>query len=264
MKIPFDSYAYTNRLRQLPPGQKLLFAASLLAIALLAHWQVHLLIFAWLSLWIVKYAGIPWRTYLRLLLLPAAFMLMSLPPLCLEAASGDGAASAAADAVAAVQVAGSCVYLSQSGLLRAFAVLARALASVACLYFLLFTVPLGELLQVLRRLGMPVILIELLSIMYRFVFVLLEVAGQLWVAQQARGGHNGFRSTLRDVAKLAVTLFGRTWHRYRQLVVGLAARGFSGEIRVVSTARFVRSKRYLSEAVLGCLALIALEWWTGR
>ncbi|MFM1654075.1 cobalt ECF transporter T component CbiQ [Brevibacillus sp. B_LB10_24] len=264
MKIPFDSYAYTNRLRQLPPDQKLLFAASLLAIALFAHWQVHLLIFAWSSLWIVRYAGIPWRTYLRLLLLPIAFMLMSLPPLCLEAASGEGAGSAVANAVAAIPVAGSYVYLSPSGLLRAFTVLTRALASVACLYFLLFTVPLGQLLQVLRRLGMPVVLVELLSIMYRFVFVLLEVAGQLWVAQQARGGHSGFRQTLKDVAKLAVTLFGRTWQRYRQLLVGLTARGFSGEIRVVSTARFVRSKRYLSEAVLGCLTLIALEWLTRR
>ncbi|WP_240491804.1 CbiQ family ECF transporter T component, partial [Acinetobacter baumannii] len=59
------------------------------------------------------------------------------------------------------------------GAQRAGVLFMRSLASVSCLYFILLTVPFTELLAVLRRMKMPVLLTDLLLVMYRFVFVFL-------------------------------------------------------------------------------------------
>uniref|UniRef100_A0ACD5H414 Uncharacterized protein n=1 Tax=Desertifilum tharense IPPAS B-1220 TaxID=1781255 RepID=A0ACD5H414_9CYAN len=56
-----DAYAYTNRLRPLPPQQKLIFALVVLGIASIAHPATQGLILIWLSVWIVGYARIPPR-----------------------------------------------------------------------------------------------------------------------------------------------------------------------------------------------------------
>ena len=74
-----DSLAYKNRLRWLPPNHKLLLAIVLLILSLISPWLVQLLIGFWLTIAITIYAGIPQRTYLRLLSLPLGFSLISLP-----------------------------------------------------------------------------------------------------------------------------------------------------------------------------------------
>ena len=73
-------------------------------------------------------------------------------------------------------------YLSEQGFVQAGLIFFRTISTVTCLYFVLFTTPFTELLQVLRRLGCPVVLTELLLLMYRFIFILLSTARELWMA----------------------------------------------------------------------------------
>ncbi|MFB8797361.1 MAG: hypothetical protein U7126_24755 [Microcoleus sp.] len=70
MNHQIDSLAYTNRLRGLPPTHKLSFAIALLILSLVSGAIVQLSIALWLAVWIVIYAGIPGKLYLRLLSLP--------------------------------------------------------------------------------------------------------------------------------------------------------------------------------------------------
>src|SRR5919199_1806533 len=85
MNHQIDSLAYTNRLRGLPPSHKLSFAIALLILSLVSGAIVELSIGLWLAVWIVVYAGIPGKLYLRLLSLPLMFLLTSLPALAMGA-----------------------------------------------------------------------------------------------------------------------------------------------------------------------------------
>ncbi|MBN6187323.1 cobalt ECF transporter T component CbiQ [Aneurinibacillus sp. BA2021] len=259
MKIQLDTLAYTNRLRFISPGLKVGFGLGMLLFVLLSHTPVHLAVFIWMSFWIVLRAGISVQVYMRLLGVVLVFLLLSLPPLVLEAA-----AEPAGHTWFQLPVASWYVYGSVEGAQRAGVLFMRSLASVSCLYFVLLTVPFTELLAVLRRMKMPVLLTDLLLVMYRFVFVFLETAEQLWTAQQARSVDGGFRKKIHDAGFLAVRLFTRTFQRYQQLSVGLAARGFAGDLRVVSATSFTGAGRYGAEAVIGFMLLVMLEWWTRR
>ncbi len=261
MRLHLDTLAYTNRLRGLPPEQKLLFAGGTLMIALLSHPLVQVVVFLWMSGWIVAYARIPLKMYAGLLSLNTAFLMMSLLALCISWTPTRQMTAVVADVWAGFRWGEWYVYLSRTGVTQALQVAIRAVAAVSCLYFVLLTVPFAELLQVMRRLRVPTLVTELLLVMYRFVFVLLETAEQVWVAQVSRGGYRGFRKGMSDLGRLIVKLFVRTTERVQQLTMGLSARGFTGQLQVVSAVRFQPSRRYAMEAMAGWFLLLSLEWW---
>ncbi|GED53890.1 cobalt ECF transporter T component CbiQ [Brevibacillus borstelensis] len=257
-----DSLAYENRLKRLPPEQKLLFSLAMLLLALISHPLVQGILFVWMSVWIVVYARTPWRIYFVVVAASVAFLLAGSPALLLEA-SRLAEWTRDDNAIASWQLGSWVVYVTAEGLSRVMSLAARSLAALSCFSFILFTVPFAEVLQVFRRIGIPSILTDLMMIMYRFVFVLLETAEQIWTAQKARGGHRGTAGTLKDAGRLIVQLFIRTMARYRQMYISMTARGFTDDFRVLVHASHMRSKRYEWEAVAGCLLLAMLEWWMG-
>jgi cobalt/nickel transport system permease protein len=261
MSLQIDTLAYTNRLRWLAPEQKLLFAIALLIIAAFSHSLVQVLIAIWMSIWTIIYAGIPSKIYFKLVYLASLFWLTSLPALVINGVSISQLHLVQTDSAAGLDIGSYYVYISIHGLQQGFMILTRAIASLSCLYFIMLTIPFTELLQVLRRVGFPVLLTDLLLLMYRFIFILLNTSAELWIAQQARGGYCNFSIGMKSLALLIGQLLKRTLENYRQVSLSLASRGFNGEFKVWHPHRYHLSKRYAIEAIIGCALLIALDWY---
>jgi cobalt/nickel transport system permease protein len=134
----------------------------------------------------------------------------------------------------------------------------RAIALIPCLYFVLLTVPFVEILRVLRRLGCPPLITELMMLMYRFIFVLTTTASELLTAQQSRLGYRNWRVGMHSFSVLVGQLLGRTLENYRQLSLGLRSRGFTGELRVWSRRNYRSQWRYWGEAIAGYTVLVIL------
>lgn len=261
MHFQIDALAYTNQLRHLYPQQKLIFALGVLLLALMAHPITQLLIVMWMSVWTVGYARIPVKMYLHLLMMAGMFLLMSLPALVFNVVPVEQLAVIQADRLGGISLGSWYGYLSWHGLMQAIAVGSRSIACVSCLLFMLCTVPFNEGLHLLRQLKVPGILIDLLALMYRFVFLFVYTAAELGLAQQARGGYRTRRRWLHSVSLLIGQLALRTLQRYQQFSLGLAARGFTGELQVWSGQKYSYSQRYALEALFGCIVLLAVERW---
>lgn len=254
MHLWLDTLSHRNRLRQLPPQHKLLFAAIALAIALIAPPLVQIVLSVWMSVWIVVYARIPHTIYWRLLSIAIGFWVVSLPALVLGIA-----ARSHPDAVLGFSIGSLYVYLSQQGSLQAACIFTRTLSTVSCFYFILLTTPFTEILQVLRRMNCPAILTELMLLMYRFILILLSTANDLWVAQQSRNGYRSIQRWFYSLSLLISQLFHKTLENYQQFVLSTAARGFNGEFRVYAPNQYRPSLRYTIEASLGCLILLLVS-----
>lgn len=254
-----DAYAYTNHLKQIPPLQKLLFALTTLAIALLAHPLTQAAIFVWLNLWTIGYARIPIKVYGRVLAVVSIFLLTSLPALLINVISRDEITDIHPNSLAGLVIGNWYLFVSYSGLMQAMEIVARSLACFSCLLFILFTIPFAELLSILRQCRFPSVLLDLLLLMYRFVFLFLNVATQLHLAQQARGGYRTRQRWMQSVALLAGQLVVRSLQRYQQFSLGLTARGFNGQFQVYSTQSYKYSRRYALESLLGCIGLVIFE-----
>jgi cobalt/nickel transport system permease protein len=262
MSLQIDTLAYASRLRELPPEHKLLFALTLLVITYCAPVSVQVLIAAWLAVWTVIYAGIPAAVYFRLLFITAGFWLTSLPALTVSLVGQSNLASVQADVWQGINWGSYYLYLSHHGLEQAMELGMRAMASTSCIYFVILTVPFSEILHILRRIGCPTLLIDLLMLMYRFIFVLLRTARELWIAQQSRGGYRTRWLWFKSLGLLVGQLLRRTLENYRQVLLTLESRGFTGDFRVCHTRRYSPSKRYSLEALFGCTVLVLLTGWT--
>jgi cobalt/nickel transport system permease protein len=132
----------------------------------------------------------------------------------------------------------------------------RALGCAAAMNFLALSTPLVDLVELLRRWRVPVVLIDLASVMYRFVFVLLESMQRMYTAQQSRLGYATRRAALRSSGLLASRLFVDAYQRSTRMQTALESRGYAGDLRVLPLAYRHDARMYvLMVAVVGSMAL---------
>jgi cobalt/nickel transport system permease protein len=236
-----DQHAWTNRWRHWHPAEKLLPASGLLVLTLiLPPLTTAPLVLAGMALATVCGAGVPLKTLLSVLAAPAAFLLTGIPFL---AVSVDFAHSFA-------------LHLSEDGLRLALTTTFRALAAMSCLAFLILTTPLTDWMASLRRVGVPAGLIELILLIYRLIFVFFERALTGHQAQTARLGYSRVDRSVRSLGLLAGNLFQRALEQARRLEIGLLARGYTGELRVLAP-KYVLSRTRLA-AGLGLVGLVGM------
>ena len=134
-----------------------------------------------------------------------------------------------------VQVDANGFGLAPSGFMAATGLVARSVAGLFCLLFLALTTPVTDLVAGSRRLGVPGEVTEIALLIYRFMFLLTDTTMAMNAAQAARLGHDGARRRLRSLGLLVGNLLPRALDRARRLEIGLAARGWDGEMRVLTT-----------------------------
>ncbi len=95
---------------------------------------------------------------------------------------------------------------SPAGAMTALEVTLRSLAALSCLTLLVLTTPVVELVGLLRRIGVPSAIVEIMLLIYRLIFLFMEeaIAGQH--AQAARQGYTTLRRSLRSLGQLVATL----------------------------------------------------------
>lgn len=213
---PADRVAHSNRWRRRSIVEKGALAIGMLLLAVaLPPFPASPCIAVVMAAAALIGAGVPFRIWLGCLLAPLGFL-------------------AAGAFSLAFQWDGGGLALAPHGLELAAGLAARSLAGVCCLLFLALTTPTSDLLNGLRRIGLPAELAEIALLMYRFLFLLAGEAAAMDAAQAARLGHVGMRRRLRSLGLLIANLLPRALDRARRLEIGLAARGWNGELRVLS------------------------------
>ncbi|MCL5677452.1 MAG: cobalt ECF transporter T component CbiQ, partial [Firmicutes bacterium] len=211
-----DRYAYSNRLSSAHPGEKLAFALLTMLICLAAFSPLApLAAFFLMSSLVVGYAGVPWRFYLKLLAPPLAFLALGGATIALSISLGPASGSSLANSPASygITLGGLTVGVTSQGLAMATRVVTRSLGALASLYFLSLTTPMTEIVAVFRKSGAPALLVELLTIVYRFIFVLMETAHGIYTAQSSRNGYASLRTSFVSLGQLVANLFIKSLRR---------------------------------------------------
>lgn len=134
----------------------------------------------------------------------------------------------------------------------------RSLGAAAAMNFLALTTPLVDLVDLLRRLRCPLLLIDLMTLIYRFIFVLLESLNEMYTAQASRLGYVNFRRGIMSAGLLGSQLFIDAYRRSQRLQVALESRGYAGDLKVLPTS--YQFDRRLWGLGMGMTASLLLVW----
>ena len=115
-------------------------------------------------------------------------------------------------------------------------------------------------LEVLRKMRLPALLIELMMLIYRFIFLLLETASAIMTAQESRLGNRDYRTKVRSFGAMASTLFVQSMRRSDALYDALESRCYDGTIRVLSQERPTKKKEIVGIALFESLLLLITIW----
>ena len=226
--ISIDKYAYSSKFKHTDPMQKVTFALLTLSVCLWADSLIisAAVIFIMGGMTVLR-GGIPLRFFMKLLLLPMSFLLIGVFTIAVNVSEKPE------ELLAAISIAGTWIGFSHAGLQDALRLFLKASGAVSCLYFLSLSTPMVDLLAALRRLRLPTLLVELMGLVYRFIFVLLETANTIYNAQNCRLGYSSLSTGYRALGSLVSMLFIRSYKRSNELYTALEARGYEGELNVL-------------------------------
>ncbi len=248
-----EDFAQTNALRQTSPGLKLFLGLASILLCVSSPGPVApLLVAVSLSVAILALARIPPRVYARLLLIPVSFAVMSIAVILFITGSG----------TVLFEVPGLPLAVTADGANLAVLLLARVAGGMCSLYFIALTTPMTEVFDIFRRLGVPAVLIDLAMLIYRFIFILIEEAGQIYRSQVMRLGYGRFRESVNSFGMLAGALFLRTWESGEALVLAMDARCYDGKLGIPGDARPI-SYPALAVALVYLGAVLAVSLKTG-
>ena len=225
-----DSLAYHNKLRWIDPALKFILAMSVVLICWLSTRPfVGLVAMGWMFLWIVWFAGISPRTFIKLFFVEATFLALSLAGVLISVGLSEQTGLPWRTAVGPLWLASSPAQVDQ-----ALLIFCRTLGAISALNSLALTTPLVDLITLWQRWHVPELLIDLMSLMYRFIFVLLATLRQMATAQACRLGQAGsYRQRMNNAALLGSRLFINAFQRSQRLEIALRARGYDGVLRVL-------------------------------
>ena len=252
--IAIDRLCYTSRLRKKNAEVKLCFSMVTLLICVVSRDPLAaaaaLLTNGYLT---VRRGGVPLKKYVKFLLVPLAFLILSTLAILFHITEEP------LD-LFAVKVGKHYLSGSRAGLFYALQLILTAEASVSCLYFLSMTTPMPDILNVLDRLHCPRLLSELMLLIYRYIFVLLDTASNITVSQQCRLGNRDYRTALKSFGALGSVLMLRAIGRARALYDAMEARCYDGRIRVLSDTSPGEKKDIVGVFLFETLLLILCFW----
>lgn len=250
--IVIDKLCYQSGLRYVNATEKFVYAMfSLLLCVLSRSVWAPLLVFTANGILTVKKGGIPLFRYIKLLMIPLAFLAAGTAAVMINVSRTpmDAFALPAGE----WYITGSC-----EGIRRGLRLCVTALSAVSSLYFLSLNTVMTDILCACRKMHFPPLLMELMLLIYRFIFVLFETAFSITVSQQSRLGNRGFRTRIRSFGMLGASLFILALKRSAALYDAMESRCYDGSIRVLSREQPAKAGEIAVIALYG--AVLVLVW----
>jgi cobalt/nickel transport system permease protein len=240
-----EDSAYSNRWRHVSPAAKGLFSLCGMVAAYAAATPISACgVAAILCAVTVLGAGIPPERYMRATAPALLFLAVSAISLAVSFKIGN-------------TIGDISLHLARTEYYRVAQVCGRSLGGLAALLFLAMTTPLSDIINLLRRLRAPEVLLDIMILCYRTLFVFSETVRDTITAQSARLGYATLRLSMHSLGGLMSNITVQVWQRSQTLHMAAMARNNDGPLRFLGQV-YANSRRDLSLAFIGGGTLVGL------
>jgi cobalt ECF transporter T component CbiQ len=129
---------------------------------------------------------------------------------------------------------GLTITITDAGVSFALLLYARATAALFLMFAFAVSTPVPHLAAALKKLRLPDVFVEMMVLIYRYTFLLMESAERMHLAAECRFGYSGRGRSIRTTSKLFVGVFMRSLDTAERGQVTLQCRNYKGEFRSLS------------------------------
>ena len=228
-----DRFAYTNRLSNSSPYLKMAVSLALIILSItISKIYVLCAMIAGTILTTISGAGIPKKSYAKMILAPIIYLLISIFTVIFTFGFSDTVHSVNFIYLKQFQFLNFYIGLAERSVINGFTLGLRSLSGIASMYFLILTTPCSQQIKVMKKAKLPVVFIELYVLTYRFIAIFFEEAILIHTAQKMRFGYNNYKNSMNSLAVLIKILFVRIMIRFKDMESILEIKHFDGNFYV--------------------------------
>lgn len=221
--LSIDKYAYENRLANWSPKIK----ALLWLIGIILAFQpilwlkaVVMVVVAAITIYVTK---VSLHRYLRWFYAILPFIALSIIGIVVTIADNRQ------ELIAPIRIGSVYLGLAKVMMPKAGHMALQCLTAVVCTYWFALTTPFIQIIQVLKAIHLPRMMIEITMLMYRFIFIFIDAFVRIHRAQKMRFGYDSFRLMVHSSGILAKMLFEQVIINYQMMTHALDAKLYDGE-----------------------------------
>jgi cobalt/nickel transport system permease protein len=159
--------------------------------------------------------------------------------------------------VAAV-VPGLSLPVFQEGIAFGVLVFARAIAAISVLNLLVLVTPMETIMDSLHWFKVPAVILDTMTLMYRYIAIISEESGRMRKAQESRLGYSksvGIHRKVANFGTLAGMLLTRSFDRALKVGDAMISRGYTGASGLFT---YSTEKLRLKNSLTGLLAVLTI------
>lgn len=199
----FDKYAYNNRIVNLSPVIKFFMYIALLVISFLGITSLQLLLIFTMIPLTIYIAKVKTKIYFKWILVTFPFVFISLVTFVLTFSENQNAL------IYSIPFSNGFLGISTTSLNETITILLRVYSSLLSTYFFILTVPFQQLVQLLSKIKVPKFLLDIIILMYRFIFMFLHEFIVMRDTMDLKFGFKNTKSTYKSLGLLANNLFSK-------------------------------------------------------
>lgn len=225
--LEIDNCAYLNNIKDVNPLIKLgITFIGVIASMLTQNANIHILIMLFMTALILFIARVDMKLYIKCLKIPIIFLIIGIGLNLINISFENK------DYIFNVNILGLYIGTTELAVKISVNILLRAMSCIISIYFLILTTPFNQLIIVLKKLHIPHTLIELMILIYRFIFIFIEEAEEIYKSQQLKFGYTNLRTSYNSMSLLIKTLFFRMMRRYEDMSISLDIKLYDGKFHV--------------------------------
>ncbi len=244
--LSIDVLAHQSKLKKISPRIKFITFFTLMVMCIFSKRVFYgLLLFCIVSLIIVIAGGLDVRKYINLISLPMSFLMLSCLVILFQFEDSP-------IGVLNFNIFGIYIVMTKATQIVASLVIARSMGALSCLYAISVTTPMSDLIETLHKLRCPNILINLMYLIYRYAFLVMDIYNKLKVATDSRLGFSDFKSSMKSSGLIYTKLFMRSYANANVSFDAMESRCFDTQIRFYSRPQ----KAHIPETIVATFLVV--------
>ncbi len=226
--LSIDYNAYGSALNGVNSVYKVVFFTAALIYGIAADkFAVYLFMMLSMLFITVCMGKIKLGYYFRVMRIPAIFIALSIIAVAVNF-------SATKTGLFTLRLGGINVFVTEKGVKDSIGIVIRAFGALSCMYALALSTPMADIIEVLRKFRLPEIIIELMFLIYRFIFVLLDTLENMTRAAVSRNGYGGIRNSFCSFGSIGKNLLLYSFGKANATYNAMESRGYEGRLAFYS------------------------------
>lgn len=254
--LSIDYLAYSSKIKHWNSTFKVLLSlvTIILCIALNNVYVSAAVILAMAYL-VIKVGGLAFHDYLSVLAIPLSFILISIFAIVVDFSGRppDGYH---------LYLGFGYLYTTTAMLKTGLGLMLKIIAAISGLQLMILTTPSSEIISVMKKTHLPTTFVDLMNMIYRYIFILLDVFAKMKNAAEARLGYRDLKTSCYTFGSVASNMLVLSLKKASAYYDAMEARCYDGELMFLEEDKKIEIRLIVAAAIY--VLFLLLLWYLTR